>query len=261
MSVDCRHCGTPLVGDYCHACGQARIGPDDLRLGALVREFGHELAHLDFKTLRSLAAVLRPGYLTHRYLAGHRRPYTDPLKLYLLCAAFFFLAAPWAGFTLDALAGQDRSGALPGLVAERVAASGVPREWFAERFDLRLQTVYTLSLSISLATASLLLAVLFRRRALPFGAHIVFALHYVSFLYLLAIPLGMLNQVTRATVPMAALLLTYAILAPFLYVALRRVYGERGLRLAAKVAVMLAVAFVVDGLVGIGAILLTLRLV
>ena len=62
--MQCANCGTELIGDYCHACGQRQVAADDLSVVAFLTRVGHELAHLDFKTLRALGALLRPGYLT-----------------------------------------------------------------------------------------------------------------------------------------------------------------------------------------------------
>lgn len=60
-----------------------------------------------------------PGALTQHFLEGRRRPYLSPIKLYLVCAAVFFLAAPVAGFSLESMLDADRSGALKALVSAR----------------------------------------------------------------------------------------------------------------------------------------------
>ena len=46
-------------------------------------------------------------------------PYLNPLRLYLVCATLFFLAAPWAGFTLEEMIQQDQSGTRSSLVSAR----------------------------------------------------------------------------------------------------------------------------------------------
>jgi hypothetical protein len=58
------------------------------------------------------------------------------------------------------------------LVTARMKTLGMDRALFAERFDLRLQTVYTFGLSVSVVAAALLLALLFRGRKRPFGARV-----------------------------------------------------------------------------------------
>jgi hypothetical protein len=255
----CPNCGTPLVGQYCHACGQRRINPASLTVRHFVQDIADEIAHLDSKTLRSLRALFRPGYLTREYLAGRRLAYTAPLRLYLVCAAIFFFISPLAGFNLNAWIEQDRTGHLARIVDERLKTQGMDRALFAERFDLRLQTVYTAGLTVSVASAALLLKLLYRRQHRPFGAHVVFALHYVSFLYLLAVVVGIVNA--RLQNPLASFAFAYAITGPYMFLALRRVHGGTALRTLVNCAVLLVVSFVIDGAVNVAALIVTLRLV
>ena len=255
----CANCQALLAGEYCQVCGQHRAALDDLSVTRIVTRFGHELAHLDFKSLRSLVALLAPGYLTAEYLQGRRRRYLTPLKLYFVVAAVFFVAAPFVGFTLGDLMAQDSTGALSQMVNKRISERQLAPDLFAERFDLRLQTVYTLALAVSVVSAALLLQALYRRRTL--GEHLVFALHYVSFLYLGAILLGSYNKVFGWPGPGISLALTYTIIGPYLLAGLRRVYGGGLLRTAAKALLILTVSFVVDNIVNFGALFLTLWLV
>ena len=167
----CANCQTSLVGEYCHGCGQHRASHDDLSILRIVTRFGHELAHLDFKGLRSLAGLLAPGYLTAEYLQGRRRRYLTPPKLYFVAAAVFFFAAPFVGFTLGDLMAQDSTGALSQMINQRISERQLAPDLFAERFNLRLQTVYTFALAVSVVSAALLLKALYRRRTL--GEHLV----------------------------------------------------------------------------------------
>ena len=52
----CANCGTELIGEFCHSCGQHRVAADEFAILPLVRQFGGELAHLDFKSV--VAGVL-----------------------------------------------------------------------------------------------------------------------------------------------------------------------------------------------------------
>jgi hypothetical protein len=254
----CANCGTDTVGEYCHNCGQHRVSADEFAMLPLVRQFGRELAHLDFKSVRSVGALLNPGALTREFLAGRRRRYLSPLKLYFVTAALFFLAAPYVGFGLTDMLEQDTDGVLKELITARVAARGMHPDLFTERFDLRIQTVYTLSLSVSVVVMALLLRGLFRG---PLGANLVFALHYVSFLYLAAVALGALTHVVGWRGPLASIGATYAVLAPYLFVALRRVYADSVVRTVLKMLVIFVATFIVDNIVSFGALLLTLWLV
>ena len=215
--------------------------------------------HTKFKTLRSLRALLTPGVLTEHFLAGRRRPYLSPLKLYLVCAAVFFLAAPLAGFTLEWLIKDDQSGTLRTLVAAHEAERGVASALFNARFDLRLQSVYTIGMGVGVLAFALALQVLYFTKRLPFGAHLIFALHYVSFLYLITVVAGASRRVGASSEFGAGMAL--CVTALYLFLALRRVYGERTISVALKAAAVFLLTLVVNGLTSALAIRLTLALV
>jgi len=86
----CRNCGAPVDGAYCATCGQETA----LRLPTL-REFLREAAGryvaLDGRFWRTVFSLLaRPGFLTREYLAGRRRRYIRPARLYLFATLIFF---------------------------------------------------------------------------------------------------------------------------------------------------------------------------
>jgi hypothetical protein len=255
----CANCDAELVGAYCHACGQRAIGNDDLAVVPVMRQFADHLVHLDFKTLRSLALLLVPGLLTQEFLDGRRRRYLSPLKLYFIAAALFFVTAPFIGFSLFDLLRSDEAGAIEELVSARVAERGMDMTLFAERYDARSQTVMTLSYGVSIFVTAFVLKALFRTHSL--GAHLVFSLHYVSFLYLVAIVLSAGQKLLGGPSPLLSMVFTYAVVVPYLFVGLQRVYRQTPRRTIVKVLVLCAITFVVDLTVSFGAILLTLWLV
>ena len=73
------------------------MAEDALSARAIGAELWAHLSVFDFKTLRTLRALFVPGKLSAEFIAGHRRPYLTPLKVYLLCGAIFFLATPYTG--------------------------------------------------------------------------------------------------------------------------------------------------------------------
>ncbi|MBY0492639.1 MAG: DUF3667 domain-containing protein [Cyanobacteria bacterium] len=232
--MDCRHCHAPLAGSYCSSCGQKALADDALTARAIGAEVWQHATDL-FKTLRSLRALFVPGKLTADYISGNRRPYLSPLKVYLLCGAIFFMAAPYTGFTLDAIVAADGTGLISGSVNDAMARSGLSREHFEERFELRFQSVCTASLALSVAVVALLNAIFFLGKRRPAAAHVVFALHYVAFLYVLGIVSGAIA--VRVSTPSAYTLpLLHSLLAPYLYFSLRRVYADTMARTIVKMA-------------------------
>jgi hypothetical protein len=256
----CANCGAALAGEYCHACGQKRLPVDDLTVRHFVSHAVEEVAQLDSKTLRSVRGLFRPGYLTSEYVAGHRQPYLTPLKLYLVCAAVFFLAAPYTGFNFEMLNQGDANNPARAMVERRILASGLDREHFIDRFDIRFQTVYTVGLSVSMMSAALLLSLLYRKRRIRYGVHQVFALHWMAFLHLgtiFAIAVVLLLGSPRWTV----LPIGYLLFGPYLSLALKRVYGDRTLPAIARTIAILAVALVLDTLLVVLIVVITLALI
>jgi len=91
------------------------------------------------------------------------------------------------------------------------------------------------------------------------GTHIVFALYYVSFFYLVAIVIGALNEALEPN-HLVLLAVTYGILIPYVFFALRRVYREPAGRTFAKCLVLLIAAFVIDSPINIVATRLSIAL-
>src|SRR5215213_5872072 len=80
----CPSCGTALVGDYCHGCGEKRPEARDLSVRHFVKDAAAEVTSLDSKLYHTLhALVFRPGLLTVEWIAGRRGRYLKPLNLVL----------------------------------------------------------------------------------------------------------------------------------------------------------------------------------
>jgi len=85
----CLNCGTSLVGDFCHACGQA--GHVHRSLASIGHDLLHGVFHFEGKIWRTLPMlVLHPGELTRRYIAGERARFVSPLALFLFSVFLMF---------------------------------------------------------------------------------------------------------------------------------------------------------------------------
>jgi hypothetical protein len=256
----CPNCSAELTQEYCSNCGQRRTRPDDLSARRLFRELFDEVANLDmkFKTVRTLRGLAIPGWLTAEYLGGRRQRYLTPFKVYLVCAAIFFLSAPLAGFNLASLIESDRSGTVGRLAAARVADNDPQRPLFNARFDARVQSVYTIAVGIEALVLAVMLQLLFRKQHWPYGAHLVFALHFVAFMYLLTIGAGAAHRLGMSTDFAATV--GYAFLLPYLVVALKRVYAEPIDVILLKAGALTLLVVSLNGLANFVAIRLTLAL-
>lgn len=87
----CLNCGTPLVGHYCHECGQQAHLHN--RLGHLLHEFVEGIAHFDGRLWRTLPVLtLNPGRLSREWIEGKRVRYVAPLHVFLFAVFLMFTA-------------------------------------------------------------------------------------------------------------------------------------------------------------------------
>jgi hypothetical protein len=93
LARHCRNCSTELHGEYCSACGQ-KDTDINVPVKELASEFIEVLPSFDRRLLRSVKPLLfDPGFLTMEYLAGKRRQYLSPFKLYFFISFLFFLVS------------------------------------------------------------------------------------------------------------------------------------------------------------------------
>jgi hypothetical protein len=118
--------------------------------------------------------------------------------------------------------------------------------------------VYTIAVGIEAVVIGVALQLLFRKQRWPYGAHLVFALHYVAFMYLLTIGAGAAHRLglsrDLAATP------GYTFLVPYLVVALKRVYAESMGLILLKAGALMLLVVTLNGLANFVAIRLTLAL-
>ncbi|HEX8779006.1 MAG TPA: DUF3667 domain-containing protein [Rhodanobacter sp.] len=90
--LHCANCGTPLVGEYCHECGQS-VHSVLKPMHHMVEETVETVLHIDSRILDTLPPLfLKPGFLTLEYFAGRRVRYIAPFRLmFVLCLLSFFV--------------------------------------------------------------------------------------------------------------------------------------------------------------------------
>jgi hypothetical protein len=101
----CLNCGTRLLGEHCHACGQA--GHVHRSLGGIAHEIGHGVFHFEGKIWRTLPMlILHPGTLTRRYVQGERVRFVSPLALFLFTVFLMFATISAVGGDISEMAQQ-----------------------------------------------------------------------------------------------------------------------------------------------------------
>jgi hypothetical protein len=85
----CLNCGTALLGDYCHRCGQ----PEHIHrtLSAIWHDLAHGVLHFEGKIWNTLPLLVwRPGELTRRFIHGERARFISPMALFLFSVFLMF---------------------------------------------------------------------------------------------------------------------------------------------------------------------------
>ena len=192
----CLNCGLALESNYCPNCGQHNTSHNH-GLGQFLHEFMDEFLHLDSKIIRTLGPLFRkPGFLTQEWTAGKRMRYITPLKLYVTFSAFCFLAMSFRGtlynepksdlnITIDATKSQKADlpaveSSLDTLFKKKI---GKPdKESIAairDKFIARLPTTNFLLMPVVAG----IFALLYIRKKRFYVEHLVFTLHYYSFIF------------------------------------------------------------------------------
>ena len=284
LSDDCLNCGFALGRErprYCPECGQeTNIRPPTL--AEFAQQFGGSYMAAEGALWRTLALLFgKPGQLTREYLAGRRRRYVLPLRLYLTISLFTFIALRVATTLQFEL--HPGSAINPGKSSNLSIGLGIGRTglkdgvffceqlpgWFCRRMERRLdldpknvrrEVEQAMERFVShLGTAMFLLVPTFAvwlklaylNRRLRYTEHLVFALHLHSFWFavivLTQLPLSWLADLAALAIPV------YAVLAS------QRVYGGRWwatlLRNAAVAAAYTVTLLLAMGLVGMWALL------
>lgn len=92
----CANCATPLVGAYCHACGQkAHLHH---RLSHLLEEVVEGVTHFDGRLWRTLPLLaFNPGRLSREYREGRRARFVAPMHIFLFAIFLLFLLPMFTG--------------------------------------------------------------------------------------------------------------------------------------------------------------------
>ena len=282
----CRNCEAPLAGEYCGDCGQ-RDRPGDLRLRDLAGEFTREILSWDSRLWRTLLPLLfRPGFLTVEFFQGHRARYVAPLRLYLIISFVLFLALSLGaggevslstsaqppgpeGVTAPATTGSAGNAEADTVISLSLADDDSP-QWLqsleqrlernAQRaqtepgsfMDLLLEYLPQL-MFLLLPLFALLIQLCYLMSPFHYLQHLVFALHFHSYAYLLYLFAALIEGFGAHGDGLLLL-----VLMAYLPLALKRVYGSgtlgallRSLLIFLCYALLLALGLAAAALLGL----------
>ncbi len=162
----CPNCGGLLTPShrYCQYCGQERIRKND-NIQSVFTHFLGDYFTFDSKIIGSFKPLLlKPGMLTSEFIIGRRARYIPPLRLYIFVSIIFFLVLSW---------GNDTP-AVGSMVSDDALL-------WNEFFGNYLPKVFFLLLPVF----ALITGLHFRKAELGYVTHLIFALHFHSFVFIL----------------------------------------------------------------------------
>jgi Protein of unknown function (DUF3667) len=247
----CLNCGQVLAVPrprFCPACGQeTHVRPPTL--GEFVQQFGGAYFATEgalWRTLRLL--LLKPGELTAQYLAGRRKHYVLPLRLYLsISLLVLLLFRISAGLSLEATdavqispqevrngqmeIGLGRAGLKDGVFFCENLPAWVCRR-LQKRIDVKPEAFVDVvrqvtqnfvghlgaALFVLLPSFALWLKLAYFKRGLRYTEHLVFALHVHALWFVV---FGCL------LLPVPAVQVLLLVVPAYTLMAMKRVYGGR----------------------------------
>jgi hypothetical protein len=260
----CDNCGASVAGKYCSNCGQ-RLEHKIHSVLHFTREATEDLTHADSRLWSTILALLfKPGFLTREFLSGRRVRYLPPLRLYLVLSVLFFLIVGSEHQAVQPLRIQSKNGtpsvtlATPDDVAGFAAKPGeTPQQreervcnphydgparsfvapflqqgcrHFVEDGGRTVSDAFMHNLPkamfIFLPALALVMKAMYRRPRHYYVEHLLFFVHNHAFGFLVFGLLALITRFLPATIGngLMAILQLYALY--YLFVSMRRVYGQ-----------------------------------
>jgi len=181
----CKNCNAELAGAYCSKCGQKRFSLANLSVKQFLARALKDLSRFDFKLFSDLPRLLfRPGMLTREFVEGRIHQHIKPSTMFLWMNVFFFLAGYKALFPREGFYAANTY--WPGLgsrIVEKAAERGIPLANYIPMFNEHLAH-YEKYLYFCLVPifAVFLFVLYFYRRDNYYVRHVVFSVHFWSYL-------------------------------------------------------------------------------
>jgi hypothetical protein len=203
---------------FCAKCGQARIVDDSLK--GFFSQFLNEYFTFDSKIFKSISPLLfRPGFLLNEYMEGKRARYIPPLRIFIFSSILFFLLIS---------IGNGHSKDAPETEIDYFFNAILPRLFF-----------------LFLPVFSLLLAWLFGQRRMSFTLHFLFSTYFHSFVFVIGAIYWILSRFLLSLgalhLNVYLLIIIGILVATYLWVSLKKVYGYSTLSQAMRVTGLLLI--------------------
>lgn len=223
----CRNCSTPLIARYCHQCGQDSRAGSERTIGEILYNAVDTIFAWDNKIFRTLKyLVLYPGKLTKEFFDGRIVQYVYPAKLFWFLTILFFAMLSWGDEISHSPDSQNIKINVNSDVPSETPVVPVQTERVEEEME---EPVVKKEISVSppveidpklrekdekissiirqhlvsyipyvvfllIPFFSFLLFLFFYKKKPYYANHMIFALHFHSFVFLLFTVIALVNQ-------------------------------------------------------------------
>lgn len=209
----CRNCKTELIGEYCHNCGQSFFSGSERTVSEIVYSAVDTVFAWDnkiFTTLKYL--VFYPGKLTKEFFEGRIIQYVFPAKLFWFIIILFFAilnigdemndSSTNSGKNIEVNIGAKKKADAtisPQTDISQKNEKDIEKDLLAKKKEVSSEKENVISSQIKqnlvgyipyvvfllVPFFALLLFMLFHKRKKYYANHMIFALHFHSFVFIL----------------------------------------------------------------------------
>ena len=253
----CPNCGEKFSGRFCSNCGEQWVAGEDYSLRRFLGEAFNVLTSVESNLFRSFATLItRPGRLTAEYFKGRRKSYLKPLQLFVFCNVIFFFAQSYTGLNSLTTPLHVHLNMLPysrrarSLVERELRERKMTYDEYRPRFDAAIGEQAKTLVVVMVPLFALLMQALYWRERRYYVEHLVFATHFFGFFLLLLTALHLsllifLSSFSAVGISLRALgqddfatFLMLLLCGVYLWIAVRRVYGQGRIATAWKCLVL-----------------------
>ena len=253
----CANCGENFRSRFCPGCGERRVAEEDYSLRHFLGEAFNILTSVESNLFRSFATLLtRPGRLTVEYFKGRRKSYLKPLQLFIFCNVIFFFAHSYVSFNTLTTPLYVHLNMLPHqrlarhMVGSELRARNITYDQYRTRFDVTTGGQAKTLVIVMVPLYALALQLFYWRTRRFYVEHLIFSLHLYAFLLLLIAGMHIGLYVARRALHLFGSdlsllqhdgfvsLVMLLLCGTYLFLALRRVYGQGRMLTALKCFVL-----------------------
>lgn len=222
----CQNCGEYLSGLYCTNCGQKSTVSFDRSLKSILEHFFEEIFVWDSRFFRSVKYLFtRPGYLTQEYISGRVSRYISPLKMFLftsLIAFFVMIKTDPDSYKELVTKSSVKDDFIKEFILTQQSKSSESKELFIDNFNEQVSDNITIYIFFIMFVFSLLLKIAYSAKNIYYVEHLVFTLHFFTFVLICLLAGALLEYFTGT----GTLFFLYIVPTIYLLIALKNTYHK-----------------------------------